>query len=44
MMELMSAMDILYSATDENAEVVFGTITNNTLDVDFVKISAIMVI
>ena len=44
MMELMSAMDILYSTTDENAEVVFGTITNNTLDVDFVKISAIMVI
>jgi len=42
-MELMSAMDILYSEIDENAEVVFGTITNNTLDVDFVKVSAIMV-
>ena len=41
MMELSEAMDVVHESADEEAEVIFGTSTDATLPVDFVRITLV---
>ncbi len=41
LMELATAMEVLYESVDENAEVIFGTTTNESLPLDFIRATVI---
>jgi cell division protein FtsZ len=41
MMELSEAMDVVHESADEEAEVIFGTTTDDNLPVDFVRITLV---
>ncbi|MEA3372738.1 MAG: cell division protein FtsZ [Campylobacterota bacterium] len=41
MMELSEAMDVVHESADEEAEVIFGTSTDSSLPIDFVRITLV---
>ncbi len=41
MMELNEAMNVVHDSADEDADVIFGTSSDETLDVDFVRITLV---